>query len=230
MQLNFEINSMTSLQPPYDMPFTRVELVLLALQANQLTVLMAKRAEEPFKGRWALPGGVLRIDLDRSLEEAAQRVAVERLGTQIPAPLQVCAVGGPERDPKRAPWALSIVYRSTVNPATLSLIAGKRVEHLRWTAISGVGASRDIAFDHRALIMRAVNRLQEEVTDLKFPEGLLPETFTLGELQTFSEQVLDRRLDKSSFRRKIAERDLVEDMPGLMRKGKNRPAQLYRLR
>ena len=221
---------MSQIERPYDMPFTRVELILMALKDAQLQVLIAKRAEEPHKGKWAIPGGVLRIDLDRSLEDAVQRVAIERLGTHVPNPQQVGTVGGPDRDSKRATWALSVVYRSTVNPADLNLAAGKRIERLQWTDLAQLKVERNFAFDHQELILHAAEQLRQEVSELNFPHGLMPDEFTLGELQAFAEQVLGRRLDKSSFRRRIAERDLLRTVEGSMRTGANRPAQLFQFK
>ncbi|MFO0295554.1 MAG: NrtR DNA-binding winged helix domain-containing protein [Rhodospirillales bacterium] len=76
---------------------------------------------------------------------------------------------------------------------------------------------------------RAVAATRAEVDALDLPAALLPESFTLGELQALCERLLSRRLDKSSFRRRIAERDLVAPVAGQMRTGANRPAQVYRL-
>ena len=220
----------TLMRIPYDMPFTRVELILLALQDSQLQVLLAKRSEAPHKGRWAIPGGVLRIDMDQSLDGALRRVALERLNCIVPVPIQLCAVGGPKRDLERSTWALSVVYRASVDPLTFTVSAGKRIEQLKWFPISLIDQTREIAFDHSALVQKAVVQLRQDISELKYPEGLLPNEFTLGELQHLSELVLARRLDKSSFRRRIAERDLVEKIAGSMRTGANRPAQLYRIK
>ena len=95
------------------MPFTRLEIAVMSLVDGRLQVLLGRRAEAPHAGKWALPGGVLRIDLDRSLDAAAARVMRERLGLELPFLRQMAAVGGPTRDP-RAPWALSVVYRALV--------------------------------------------------------------------------------------------------------------------
>ena len=87
-----------------------------------------------------------------------------------------------------------------------------------------------LAFDHAALIGQAVVATRAEVDGLELPFGFLPEEFTLGELQSTCEELLGRRLDKSSFRRRLAERDVLEPVVGVMRGGAFRPAQLYRER
>jgi 8-oxo-dGTP diphosphatase len=211
----------------HPMPFTRLEIAVLGLVGGALHVLLARRAEAPYAGKWALPGGALRIDLDRSLDEAASRVMKERLGLELPYLRQLCAVGGPTRDP-RAPWALSVVYRALVPAGAFEPSAGKRVEALAWRPVEVAIADGGLAFDHAALIGQAVGITRAEVEALELPLGFLPETFTLGELQSTCEQLLGRRLDKSSFRRRLGDRDLVEPVPGAMRGGAFRPAQLHR--
>ena len=208
------------------MPFTRLEIAVMSLVDGVLQVLLARRAEAPHAGKWALPGGVLRIDLDDSLESAAQRVMRERLRTELPFLRQLVAVGGPSRDP-RAPWALSVAYRALVPTGQVSPSAGKRIEALAWRPVEDAMLDRRLAFDHSALVERAVATTRAEVDRLELPFGFVPLQFTLGELQTTCEQLLGRRLDKSSFRRRLADRELVEPIEGAMRGGAFRPAQLY---
>lgn len=212
----------------HPMPFTRLEIAVLSLVDGELQVLLARRAEAPDAARWALPGGVLRVDTDVSLEDAARRVLAERLGLELPYLRQLGAVGGPGRDP-RAPWTLSVVYRALVPVTRLAPSAGKRIEALAWRPVAEAAADPQLAFDHADLIARAVDGTRVEIERLDLPAGFLPDAFTLGELQRCCEQLLGRRLDKSSFRRRLAERHLVVPVAGLMRGGANRPAQVYRL-
>lgn len=212
----------------YEMPFTRLELAVLAVADGRLRVLLGRREGEPFRGRWALPGGVLRIDLDADLEAAARRTARERLNVEVAEPVLLTAVGARRRDP-RAPWSLSIVFRVLVRPEALGARAGKRLGELRWTDVDEAAASGTLAFDHAALVARAAAATREETDRLDLPRGLLPESFTLGELQQLCEAVLGRPLDKSSFRRRLADREAVAPVEGVFRGGANRPAQVYRL-
>lgn len=208
------------------MPFTRVELVVLSLVDNGLAVLLGKREQAPYLGQWALPGGVVRIDLDANLEESAQRVAQERLGIEVPYLRQQCVVGGAARDP-RAPWAISIVYRALTRIEEFNPTAGKRLDALRWCPVDEAIANQKLAFDHNNLIQLAVTDARAEIDQLELPFEYLPDQFTLGELQATCEMLLGHRLDKSSFRRRIDERKIVEPVPGEMRVGAFRPAQLY---
>lgn len=210
------------------MPFTRLEVVVLTLIDQQLHVLLAKRLEAPYVGMWALPGGGLRIDLDQNLDAAAKRVMHERLGVELLDLEQLCAVGGVKRDP-RARWALSVVYRALVPIEFVALTAGKKIEALEWRPVEQV-MSDALAFDHAELVVRAVKMTRERVETMVMPRGLLPENFTLTELQLTCEHVLGHPIDKSSFRRKLEDRKLVESVEGAMRGGAFRPAQLYQLK
>lgn len=221
---------MTTLHPRHEMPFTRIELVVLGLVDGQLAVLLGRRSHEPYAGRWALPGGALRIDLDEDLEAAVQRTARERLQTELPFVRQLVAVGSKKRDRDRAPWALAIVYRALLPVVAFKPAAGKRLEELRWFPADSAAAESKLAFDHSRLVGLAVDATREDTEHLVLPAGFLPASFVLGELQRTCEQILGRALDKSSFRRKLAERDLVEPIDGDIRRGANRPAQVYRLR
>ena len=211
----------------HPMPFTRVELVVMSIVDGHLAVLLGKRTGAPHVGQWALPGGVLRIDLDADLEYAAQRVAHERLGVQLPFLRHLTAVGGKLRD-SRAPWALSIAFRALLPIEAIDPKAGKRLEALRWVPVDEAMLDESLAFDHAGLIHSATEITRTEIDRLELPFGFLPEKFTLGELQACCEMLLDRRLDKSSFRRRLDERSLVEPVPGEMRTGAFRPAQLFR--
>lgn len=208
------------------MPFVRLELAVLTVIEGALHVLLGKRTEAPYAGRWAMPGGVLRIDLDTNLEAAARRVASERLGANLPHVSQLCAVGGRQRDP-RAPWALSVVYRALLPVEQLDATPGKRLDALRWVLADDAAQDTKLAFDHAELIGTAIIATRSEFDSLQFPPGFLGDSFTLSELQTVSEAVLGRRLDKSSFRRRLADSECLKPLPGEMRTGTYRPAQLY---
>lgn len=211
----------------HPMPFVRTELVVLCVADGALQVLLSRRAEAPHEGQLGLPGGVLRIDEDVSLEAAAQRVARERLGGELPNLEQVCAVGGMHRD-ERAPWALSVAYRSLVQPE-LAVTPGKRVKSLEWRDVDSLSTDEPLAFDHSDLVAKAVAGTREQVASMSFPAGWVPEPFTLPELQAFSEAVLGKSLDKVTFRRRIEAFGNVLPVDGAFRTGGAfRPAQLYR--
>jgi len=125
---------------------------------------------------------------------------------------------------------LSIAYRALIPIEAINPKAGKRLEAIQWFPADEAAADSTIAFDHADLIQLAIETTRSEIDRLDLPYGFLPEQFTLGELQACCEAILGRRLDKSSFRRRIDERDLLEAISGEMRTGAFRPAQLYRKR
>lgn len=212
----------------YEMPFTRVEVAVLSLVQQRLCVLLIKREEAPYEGHWALPGGVLRIDLDSDLEDAAQRVASERLGVRLPFLRQMGAVGSSTRDP-RGSWALAVVYRALVVIDQIHPVAGKRITDLAWVPADDLGSHTPLAFDHEAIVKEALKQTRAQIDELNFPRGYLPEHFTLTGLQKLCEQLRGSKIDKSSFRRKLRERELVEPIEGEFEGGANRPAAVYRL-
>ena len=216
-------------RPKHPMPFTRLEVCVLGLSDHGLQVLLGKREAPPYQGRWALPGGVLRIDLDATLDDGARRVMHERLALALPFMRQLVAVGGKYRDQDRSPWALSVVYRALVWQADVQPLAGKRLSDLAWRDVEDAATDVKLAFDHRELVALAVEKTRQEVAEMELPVGFLPKAFTLGELQSICERILGRALDKSSFRRKLGDRGLVQPIEGEMRGGANRPAQLFQL-
>ncbi len=220
-------NPVRATSPIHPMPFTRIELAIMSIVDGGLAILLGKRAGAPHLGKWALPGGVLRIDKDRDLDAAVQRVAQERLGVTLPYFRQLKAVGAKNRD-SRAPWALSIAYRALIPIEALQPTPGKRLDEIRWRPVDEAAADSRLAFDHAALIHSAAEDTRGEIERLELPFGFLPEKFTLGELQSYCEALLGRPLDKSSFRRRLDERELLEAVPREMRTGAFRPAQLYR--
>jgi 8-oxo-dGTP diphosphatase len=109
-------------------------------------------------------------------------------------------------------------------------VPGKRVEALHWSDADEAAAGMSLAFDHARVIRDAIADIRAEIEDLNIPFELLPPQFSLAELQRECEAILGRPLDKSSFRRRLAERDYVEQVPGEFRVAAHRPAQLYRTR
>ncbi len=218
-----------SAMPTYPMPLCRIEIAALSLVDKQLNVLLIRREEAPYKGSWALPGGVLRVDLDPDLDGAAVRVAKERLGIPPPNLCQMTTVGAKGRDPRgEFGWGLSVVYRALIAEDAATFTPGKRITELRWVPVDELPTK--IAFDHAELIAQAVNQTRSDIAKLTFPPGFVPERFTLGELQVLSERVLGQTIDKASFRRKLRDRDLVEAIEGeQLRGGAHRPSAIFRL-
>lgn len=210
--------------PTHKMPFTRIEICLFSVVDDKLCVLLGLRERAPDENLWALPGGVIRTDLDVDLDAAVQRVALERLNAPLANPKQQVAVGGQNKDP-RDPWALSIVYRALVRTDTFEAKAGKRLTNLKWTPVDEVPT---LALGHSGLVAQAAAGLRSEVDRMEIPFDLLPPRFFLTDLKLLCDAVLGKSKDASRFRQRLEAAKLVEPVGILVQRAMGRPAQMYR--
>jgi 8-oxo-dGTP diphosphatase len=209
-------------------PIASVDLAIFALSERGLEVLLMQRGAEPFAGEWALPGGWIRVDEDADLDAAAGRVLKDKTGVETPYLEQLRTFGNPFRDPRG--WSLSIAYVALISGDQGRLRRGANALDVAWWPVKGDEVAVPIAFDHANILRSALARLRNKVEYSTLPVHLLPTGFTLSELQSVYERILGRRLDKSAFRKRVAEADFVEPIPGEMRRASNRPAQVYRLK
>ena len=213
---------------PVDVPIATVDLAIFALSTTGLAVLVTERGADPFAGRWALPGGWIHVQEDNSLEDAARRILRDKTGVETPYLEQVRTVGSAGRDPRG--WCLSVTFMALLGADPAAPRPGIATADARWAEIADNGVVMPLAFDHADLLAAALARLRGKVEYSSLPAHLLPPEFTLGELQGVYERVLGRPLDKSAFRKRMAEADFFEAVPGALRRASNRPAQIYRLR
>ncbi|MBF0188694.1 MAG: NUDIX hydrolase [Magnetococcales bacterium] len=210
----------------YPSPLVTVDVVIFAVIDDALNVLLVKRGGHPEKGKWALPGGFVRVEEDRDLEAAALRRLRQETGVETPYLEQVATFGDGQRDARG--WSLTVVTMALIDAASANFSSGETVQETRWSAVEHC-ADLTLAFDHARLLEAAVQRLRAKVEYTALPIHLMPEAFTLSELQRVFEIVLGRRVEKASFRRRIREASILEAIPGEKRRGSNRPAQLYRV-
>jgi 8-oxo-dGTP diphosphatase len=196
-----------------------VDVVLMTLLGDALHVLVHRRAREPFAGALALPGAFIDAHKDHDAESTAQRLLREKLGASSPYLEQLATFSGADRDPRG--WSVAIAYYALVPASRLQL--GEQAQ------LVGVDRLPPLAFDHRQILLAAVERVRNKSQYSSLPAHLLPTEFTLPELQRAYEQVLGTPLNKVSFRRKVDEMELLESIEGKLRGGAHRPAQLYRL-
>lgn len=211
----------------YDVPLTTVDVVVFTLLDDELCVQLVKRADHPHKGAWALPGGFIDVHHDADLEGTARRVLGQKTGVATPYLEQLGGFGNGTRDPRG--WAATFVYFALLDINALESVDGKPPEG-RWWPLQGSGVGTPLAFDHVELLTAALERLRSKVSYSSLPVHLLPDRFTLTRCQRVFEIVLGHGLEKSAFRRRLLEADLVEQVPGAFERGSNRPAALYRLR
>ena len=204
-------------------PLVTANIALFTLIDWQLRVLLVKRDNDPAPDRWALPGGILRPDLDSSLDETAMRVLKSKVGVDVRYLEQVMTVSGPDRDPRG--WSISTAYYALLPGELVPAAAGASVKEVEWR--SPTGLQDQLAFDHGFLLSEALTRLRQKVRQGALPLHLLSEKFTLTDLQRACEAVLGTRLDKGAFRRLIKDEPALCLLPGEFLRGPQRPAQLF---
>ncbi|ANL56494.1 MULTISPECIES: NUDIX hydrolase [Rhizobium] len=209
-------------------PIATVDLAIFSLSPAGLSVLLVRRANAPFSGEWALPGGWIHIDEDADLEAAARRVLKEKTGVETPYLEQLQTRGSRGRDPRG--WSISIVYIALLSADDVAERQDEMAGEAEWRLIEGEGVGSSLAFDHPSLLKEALGRIRSKVEYSSLPGHLLPARFTLSELQSVYEHLLGRKLDKSAFRKRVAEADFLEPIEGELRRASNRPAQVFRLK
>ena len=198
-----------------------VDVVLFTLKEDKLHIVLLKREQEPYQDLPALPGGYIHAEEDGDSLAAAKRVLLEKTALISPYLEQLYTFANGTRDPRG--WSASISYYALVNA---DILLSRETKHF---ILSPVDELPQLPFDHNRIIDFALARLRNKSTYSALPCHLLPELFTLTELQQTYEKVLGHRLDKSAFRRKINELDFLETTRET-RKGVHRPAQLFRIR
>ena len=207
----------------YPRPSVTVDIVLFAFHNNDLKVLLVQRKFDPFAEKWALPGGF--VQLEEDLEQAALRELEEETGVRNVYLEQLFTFGSPDRDPRTR--VITVAYFALLSAdqvAGQALHAASDASDARWWSMYGLP---ELAFDHQRILSYALQRLRWKLEWTALGFMLLPEEFTLSELQRVYETVLRESLDKRNFRRKILDLGIVEET-GRLYKGDHRPAKLYR--
>jgi 8-oxo-dGTP diphosphatase len=204
-------------------PALTVDIAIFSLREGQLQVLLVQRAQAPFQGTWALPGGFVRME--ESLEEAAARELQEETGLEDAYLEQLYTYGEPERDPRGR--VVTVAYFALIPAdAVVRMEGGSDVSQAGWFSLDQLP---DLAFDHAEIITYALRRVRYKLEYSAVGFELLPEEFSLTEIQHTYEIILGETLDKRNFRRRILEAGIIEPTPH-MRTGEGRPARLYRYR
>jgi 8-oxo-dGTP diphosphatase len=214
----------------FDKPLTSVDIVIFSSQEADLRVLLVQRpaiANEPYPEAWALPGGFVDTAVDTDLEHCAGRKLFEKTGIDAPYLEQLGSWGSAARDPRG--WSTTHVYFALMSADDLDIRAGGNAADTRWFSIESLRNKMKLAFDHSEILRAAIARLRSKVEYTSLPAFLMPQEFTLSELQRIYEMLLERPIEKKSFRTRVLATDLLESVNRL-KSGANRPAQMYRLK
>lgn len=200
-----------------------VDIVLLTLGNDGLSVALLKREREPYLGVATLPGGYIHAEEDVNGYAAALRVLKAKTGIDAPYLEQLATFSGAARDPRG--WSVSLAYYALVPHAVIAAAGHPDLK------LAGVDRLHTLPFDHSSIVETAVTRLRSKSQYSSLPCFLAGELFTLPQLQRVYEALMGEPLNKVSFRRKMTEMDVLEAAEGQTDSaGANRPAQLYRLR
>ena len=198
-----------------------VDGVVFGFDAGELKVLLIQRGLEPFKGKWALPGGFVRVD--ETLDDAARRELVEETGLANVFLEQLYTFGTVKRDPRER--VVSVAYYALVKLSDHKAKAATDAAEAKWFPVSQLPK---LAFDHADIVALALTRLQGKVRYQPIGFELLPPKFTLSDLQHLYEAILGAGLDKRNFRKKVLGFGLLVPLNETQMAGRHRPAQLFR--
>ena len=205
----------------YPRPALTVDCVVFGLDDEDLKVLLIQRDLAPFEGRWALPGGFVRID--ETLEEAALRELKEETGIQNVYLEQLFTIGALQRDPRER--VVTVAYYALVKLSDHQVRAATDARNAAWFSVDDVPA---LAFDHKKILGLAHERLRGKVRYQPIGFELLPAKFTLSQIQHLYEIVLDRPIDKRNFRKKILSMDILVELNEVETDVSHRAARLYK--
>lgn len=210
---------------PYAYEFPRpalaVDCVVFGLDDENLKVLLIQRGLEPFAGRWAFPGGFVRVD--ETPDDAARRELHEEAGLRGAYLEQLYTFGELDRDPRER--VVTVAYYALVNIRDHRVRAATDARNAAWFAVDDTPT---LAFDHGHILQVAHERLRGKVRYRPIGFELLPGKFTLSQLRRLYETILERPLDKRNFRRRVLGMGLLEETDDIQQDVAHRAARLYR--
>jgi 8-oxo-dGTP diphosphatase len=207
----------------YERPGLTVDCVIFGLDLDEetLRVMLIERDLEPFRGEWAIPGGFVRSS--ETLIEAATRELAEETGITDVFLEQLFTFGDPGRDPRG--WVVSVGYYALVSPDKHQIVATTDARQAQWFSIDSLPA---LAFDHAKILKTALDRIRGKLSYAPIGFELLPQKFTIKQLQKLYEIVLGQPLDNRNFRKKIFAMDVLKELDEIQKGVPHRAARLYR--
>lgn len=197
-----------------------VDCIILGFEDNKLKILIGRRKMEPGAGEWSLYGGF--VKQDESLKDAAKRVLRGLTGIKDIYMRQVGAFGELDRDP--GDRVISVVYCALINVADYDNTLLDKYG-LTWVDMDKMPK---LFSDHDKMVAQAIDQLRRHIKTEPLSFNLLPDLFTLTQLQNVYEAVLGEDLDKRNFRKRIKQIDFIEKTDLINKKTSKRGAALYR--
>ena len=194
-----------------------VDTVILTIKNDNLQVLLVKRENEPFKGKWAIPGGYVRMSED--LDAAAMRILKEKTNVDNIYLEQLYTFGDPLRHPVSR--VITCAYFALIRAEDVNVVAA---DNVAWHKVSDLPA---LAFDHKEIIQYSLKRTRERLEMCPVAYQLLNEKFTLTEMQKAYELIMGKKLDKRNFRKKVIQTEGLRELDEFSKSTSKRPARLY---
>lgn len=198
-----------------------VDTVIFTIKDGELQTLLIQMKKQPFTHRWAFPGGL--IEATETSSEAAIRFLNEQTGLPGKYLEQLKTFDDPARDPLGR--VISIAYFALVSFDGSKLHTNDKYADVRWWPVKHLP---ELAYDHSEIAKTALERLRSKLEYTNIIWSLLPDEFTLAELQEVYECILTTTFDKRNFRKKILSLKIIKPLAHKQRQGSHRPAQLYR--
>ncbi|OPB93785.1 NUDIX hydrolase [Elizabethkingia meningoseptica] len=187
---------------------------------EDLQILLIKRKIEPFKGSWALPGGLVLDDED--LDDAVKRELYEEAGIKPDFLEQLYSFGNVGRDPRNR--VVSVAYLGLVNPSYFELFADSDAEDAQWFSIHKLP---QLAFDHQKIIDTALKRLRTKIQYQPVGFNLLNEEFPFSDLENLYKAIIGQEIDRRNFRKKIMSYGLLNETNNFKKEGSGRPGKMF---
>ena len=201
------------------------DVVALTIRDESLCALVVERGSEPFKGRWALPGGF--VEPDEGLCEAARRELMEEtaVGDGVARLEQLASYGDPGRDPRGR--IVSVAWLAVV-PSGVQPTAGSDAAQAEWRPVTSLLRPGHLAFDHHEILGDGIERARSKLEYTALATAFVGEEFTVADLRRVYEVVWGVGLDAGNFHRKVTNAGFIEPTGGMVQRGPGRPAALYR--
>ena len=203
----------------YPHPAVTTDSVIFGFDGTKLKVLLIERGQEPHKGKWAFPGGF--VCMDESCEEGALRELQEETNMSCAYMEQLRTYSNPNRDPRER--IITVAYLALVK--TQEVQAGDDASKAQWFDINEVP---QLAFDHDVILSDALKHLRERIHFQPIGFELLPEKFTMRQLQNLYESILDVHFDRGNFSKKMLHFNILTPLDETVRPTPKREARLYR--
>ena len=194
-----------------------VDIVILTIKNDALQVLLVKRNNEPFKDKWAIPGGYVRMS--ENLDEAAIRLLKEKTDVDNIYLEQLYTFGDPLRHPVSR--VITCAYFALIRSEDFEILTTSDVA---WHKVFDLPP---LAFDHKEIIQYSLKRTRERLEICPVAYQLLNEKFTLTEMQKAYEMIMEKKLDKRNFRKKVITTEGLKELNEFSKSSSKRPARLY---